>query len=104
MRDDLRARNAGLVRSLRVPLLAIIAALPARAAEAPKLAFFGVKAEGSAENDAARLLEDLVQAELAAVGTYAVIGRKDLETMLGIERQRQLMGCSDEGSSCLNEL
>lgn len=34
----------------------------------------------------------------------SVIASSDMQAILGIERQRQLLGCSDEGSSCMAEL
>src|SRR5437764_10501647 len=34
----------------------------------------------------------------------AVITQKDIGSLLSVERQRQLLGCADEKSSCLAEL
>lgn len=47
-------------------------------------------------------LTRLVTAELAKDPRLEILAREDVTALLGIERQRQLLGCSD--SSCLSEL
>ncbi|MBL9038490.1 MAG: hypothetical protein JNG84_08270 [Archangium sp.] len=51
--------------------------------------------------DAAAFSEMLVSA-FDGTGLFRVTSAKDLATMLGLERQRQLMGCSED-SSCMAE-
>jgi hypothetical protein len=49
------------------------------------------------------VLEDSLAAGLRAHG-LDVVTRQDIASILGQERQKQLLGCSDDGSSCLAEL
>ncbi|MBL8951328.1 MAG: hypothetical protein JNK82_11155 [Myxococcaceae bacterium] len=79
----------------------VTAALAAAAAERPKLAFTGLTGAGLTDEEA-RTVTDFVEAELLATGAYQVVSRRDIETLLGIERQKQLLGCSDE--SCMAEI
>lgn len=52
---------------------------------------------------AASTLTDAIATEVSARGFFDVISTKDITTLLGVERQRQLVGCSDDGK-CLTEL
>lgn len=78
--------------------------LSAAPVEKPKLALIELTAQGGVEASAARSLTDAIAAELQARGYFEVISQRDIETLLGLERQRQLLGCADDGSSCLSEL
>ncbi|MEW5739814.1 MAG: hypothetical protein AB1938_12860 [Myxococcota bacterium] len=42
--------------------------------------------------------------ELNRRGFFDVISSRDIQTLLGVERQKALLGCSDDSSSCLTEL
>ena len=65
---------------------------------APDLAMVGVEAE------LAPLYTETVAKELLAAGVR-VTTSKDLGAVLGVERQKQMLGCSTEGdASCLAEL
>jgi hypothetical protein len=46
--------------------------------------------------------QQLIQ-ELTLSGLQ-VLSKKDVEAVLGLERQKQLLGCSDQSSSCMAEL
>lgn len=48
--------------------------------------------------------EETFALRLSQGGTVRVTTPRDVITVLGIERQRQLMGCADDSSSCLAEL
>jgi len=52
---------------------------------------------------AAALTEAVTQA-LTRRGFFEVISSRDIQTLLGVERQKQLLGCSDDASSCIAEL
>lgn len=48
--------------------------------------------------------EDRLATQLAAGGHLTVVTHGDIEKSLGLERQRQLLGCASESGSCLSEL
>ena len=73
------------------------------AAEKPKLAVLELQALGAPQDTAAALTEAMTQ-ELTKRGFFDVISSRDIQTLLGVERQKQLMGCGDDSSSCLAEL
>lgn len=73
------------------------------ATEKPKLAVLELQALGTPAETAAALTEAMAQ-ELTRRGFFDVVSSRDIQTLLGVERQKQLMGCGDESSSCLAEL
>lgn len=81
-------------------VLSLFAAAPG--AEKPKLIILDLTAAGIDERVSSALSE-AVTAEAANRSIFQVISSKDVQTMLGVERQKQMIGCS-EGSSCLTEL
>lgn len=83
-------------------LLAVL--VTAGPAERSKLAVLALTSAGEVDPGVARSLTDLVTAEVAARGYFDPISSSEIETMLGAERQRQLMGCGEDASSCLAEL
>ena len=78
-------------------LLVLLAASPA-----PKLALPGLDRVGVDADKAEFFVEYLAQ-ELFDAG-YEVVTRKQIDAVLGLERQKALLGCADTGSSCLAEL
>jgi len=48
--------------------------------------------------------EETFALRLSQDGKVRVTTRRDVVTMLGVERQRQLLGCADDSTSCLAEL
>lgn len=48
--------------------------------------------------------EETFALRLSQGGTVRVTTPRDVVTVLGLERQRQLMGCADDSTSCLAEL
>ncbi len=80
---------------LSVALLAVLAA------DKPKLAVLDVQPIGVEATQAAALGEAMTQ-ELSRRGFFDVISSSDIRTLLGVERQKQLLGCGD--SSCTAEL
>ena len=46
----------------------------------------------------------MITSEVQRRGFFQVISQQDIATMLGLERQKQLMGCADDSTSCLAEL
>lgn len=67
------------------------------------VAILDVEVTTAEKLDAAAFSEMLVGA-IDEPHLFHVISAKDIATMIGIERQRQLSGCSDEASSCAAEI
>jgi hypothetical protein len=93
-------RGAGLVACLIGGL--------SLAAEAPragtKLIFLGLTAGPGLKADEVKAIGDFVQSKVARGGGYVVTSPDDLATTLGLERQRQLLGCGETSTSCAAEL
>lgn len=79
-----------------VALLAQSPVAPPQVA-APELTVIGIDA-----NRAALFTEHLAQ-QLTALG-FTVVSAKQMGSLLGQERQKQLLGCSEESASCMAEL
>jgi TolB-like protein len=88
-----------------VPALALAALLVLLgAAERPKLVVLALETAGGAEPEVASALSQAITAEAARRGYFEVISAQEVATLLGMERQRQLLGCSEDQSACLAEL
>jgi TolB-like protein len=70
----------------------------------PRLVVTGLSAGDPALTALATAAEEQLVGELGRLGRFEVIGRTEMTTLLGIERQRQLLGCSEDSSACLAEL
>ncbi len=82
------------------PTLLVAALL---AADKPKLAVLDFQAQGVPAETAQALTTAATQ-ELSRRGFFEIVTSEDIRTLLGVERQRQLMGCSDAATSCTAEL
>jgi uncharacterized protein (TIGR03382 family) len=97
----LRAR-----RRAGATLLAVALALPLAATAAPResktrVAVMPIKAGLGVEPKLAELVTDALVAELADRGLQTITS-KDVETALGFERQKTMLGCGDD--TCLAEI
>ncbi|RMG19773.1 MAG: hypothetical protein D6729_04420, partial [Deltaproteobacteria bacterium] len=70
---------------------------------APKLAFLGLTPAAGLDTDLVDAISSYTQSQVAALGVYQVIGASEIQALLGLEAQRQLLGCSED-SSCLAEI
>ncbi len=91
------------------PAPAPVADKPAPKVEAPivgkpQIIVLGLSAAGGVEPSVAESLTEALAAELSRTGLFEVTTQKDIATVLGVERQRQLLGCGEESSSCATEL
>lgn len=78
----------------------LAAAEPQAAAEKPRLFVATLAAQGVDPTEAAAFT-DAIGATLASRGLFRVITTKDLESLLGAERQKQLLGvCEADPSAC----
>src|SRR5579871_5858110 len=92
---SLRARG-------RVTLpLALLAAVPALAS-APKIGVLNLTAGPGVSPAVAEVVTEALTTEIQRRGV-AIISFKDVQTQMGFERQRQLMGCA-ETSACAAEI
>lgn len=82
-------------------LLTVLAQTPA---EKPRLPVLEFTVSGGADPGAAAVLSDAVATEVNRRGFFSVLTAKDIQSLVGIERQRQLLGCSESSSSCVAEL
>jgi MYXO-CTERM domain-containing protein len=89
-----RIRRARGVVLSAVVVAAVLVAQPAKA-EQPKLklSFPGVAAGAGAKAEDANAIGEFAQTQLVALGIYEVTGSSDLAAMLGMERQKELLGC-----------
>lgn len=87
-----------------VPLwvgLAVLGAQTASANEKPRVLFLDLTAT-LVKPEEAKIMTDMISAELAQFGKYETITSTDLRQMAALEAEKQNAGCSD--SSCLAEL
>lgn len=85
-------------------LVVTLAAAPASPAQKPKLAVMDLVGGAELDRAAQESLTASVAAEVARRGIFDVVSSKEMTTLLGLERQKQLLGCSEDKSSCLTEL
>ncbi|MFL5320078.1 MAG: hypothetical protein ACJ790_10525 [Myxococcaceae bacterium] len=91
----------------RAALLAATLLLPAiSAAEGKtKLVFLSIKPLAGFSADTAQTISGFMQSEISKLGIYDVIGSSEVQTMIGLERQKELLGCSDDAAStCMAEI
>ncbi len=92
------------VRSLLVVLLPLmLAPVAARAAEKlPKLVVLGIKPIDGSTKKTTESLTEILTTELAKTGRFEVLSESELGSLLGFDKQKQILNCSD--ASCLAEL
>lgn len=85
---------------LRVAVACVLFATPAFA-EKPAIAVLDIQGTGV---DAALLptLTEVLSVEIDAIGKYKVIAGRDIQSMLGFEKQKDVLGCTD--AACLAEI
>lgn len=88
---------------MNAALLAVALSLGA-GAERPRLIVLDLVGGAGIEAAAVNSLTATVAAEVARRGVFEVSSSREIAMALGIERQKQLLGCSPEGASCLTEL
>lgn len=88
-----------------VALVAAALALPAlaSAAELPRVLVLEVRTEQGVTPSVAKLLGELLLADVHASGRYGAIGASDLVTLLDVEQRKQVVGCASD-TDCLSEI
>lgn len=85
------------------PPVAPPAAPAPRKADKPSLAVLDVEVTVPNEKLDAAAFSELLVSAADGPAMFRVISSKDITTMLGLERQRQLMGCNED-TSCMTEI
>jgi outer membrane protein len=83
-------------------LLASFTATAQPAARRPRVAVLEVRALGIAP-EKAQLISEVALTEASNVEGLEVIGRSDIQSMIGFEKEKQMLGCSDD-SKCMTEI
>lgn len=84
--------------------LVALCLLAAPAPDAPRLVVLDLKAVGGASEAEATALTDAVVTWVSKAAVFRVVSQRDIQTLLGVERQKQLMGCGEASDSCMAEL
>ena len=82
--------------------MAVLVAWPAAAAEQKSVAVMELQFGDQTDKVKARALEDLLSNEIRALGHLRVISHSDVCGLLNIEKQKLLLGCTDE--HCMTEI
>lgn len=85
--------------------LAVLLEAAAGAAEKPRLVVMELVPGPGVDAATVAPLTDALASEAVGRGFFEVLSTRDVQTLLGLERQKQLLGCADEAAqSCLAEL
>jgi len=82
--------------------VALVLAVPAQAAKKTKIAVLDVRAVGTFDPKSIEGLSTLIASELSRSEQVEVTSGSDIRAMIGFDRERQLLGCSETG--CLAEI
>lgn len=74
------------------------------AAERPKLVVLSLEMPASVDPATRGAFDDAVAGEASRKGFFEVVSSREVQSLLGLERQKQLLGCSADTSACLAEL
>jgi hypothetical protein len=85
-------------------VVCLLAAEPTAVAQKPKLAVIDLTAGAGIDTSVTTPMGEAITTEVLRRGFFDVMSQRDIATMLGVERQKQLLGCSDAQGSCLTEL
>jgi TolB-like protein len=70
----------------------------------PKLVMLELQPAEPGEARVAQVLTNFLVQDLAKTRRFDVISQREIATLVSLERQRELLGCNDQASSCLSEL
>jgi len=85
-------------------LAAAVGVLLQAGGDKPRLLLQDLQAGEGADPSVARAVTASVAKEISRRAVHDLVTSADVATLLGAERQRQLMGCGDESASCVAEL
>ena len=102
-RDDAARLVPAVACSAAVNALALVLAVVSAQAEQPfKMACFNLAASGTSVERQEFYTEHLAE-QIQRLGVQ-VITAKQIRTVLALERQKELLGCADENSTCMAEM
>ncbi len=81
-----------------------VAAAPAAHAERTRVVVLGVNASDPKLKQLADSIGEQILTELSREKRLDPIGTSDVSAVLGLERQKQMLGCTDQSASCLAEI
>jgi TolB-like protein len=87
-----------------MPALLLAVLLSAAGPAKQKVVVLDLAASDKPVQTLASTLTEQILTELSATNRLEVMGRSDMAAILGLERQKQLLGCSDDSSTCLAEI
>jgi len=85
-------------------MLTVLLLLPglAGAAEKPRLAVMDLMAKSGIQQAQLDVLGDMLATEIRMLGMHEVITKSDIQSMIGLERSKELLACDD--ASCIAEI
>lgn len=89
---------------LHLPLLALLVSAQGATADKPRIIVLELESAGGADVEVAAALSEAVTNHVASTGYFQVTGAREVQTLISVERQKQLAGCSDENANCFAEL
>ncbi len=89
------------MRQLALIVALLVPELCAAASGKVRIAVLEIRALGTAK-EKADLLSEVVLSELSSIPGLEVVGSSDIQSMLGFEKQKQLLGCSE--GKCIAEI
>ena len=93
------------MKSMFVAALALLASTALAADNRPKLLVLDLTVNGGVDPSLGKAMGEAVTAEISKRGYFQVLSSEDVRTLISVERQKQLLGCSEDASqSCLAEL
>jgi TolB-like protein len=98
----MRIRRALACACALVPAMALAADARPPVPRRPRVAVMELRPLETAPAKA-EILSEVALTEATAIGGLEVIGRSDINALLGLEKQRQLLGCGED-TSCLVEI
>src|SRR5512145_559829 len=99
------ARRALCALALLAAAPAVRPADPGPAAPPPavRILVLDLSVAGSAPKELGRALADVAAAEASRVGGFSVLSQGDVAAQLGVEKTRQMLGCTED-ESCMLEI
>lgn len=89
---------------MRPAALAVVLLATAAVAQKPKVAILEFTRTGDVDPGLATAFNEAVATELSAQGVYDPVTSREIASLIGMERQKELLGCSTDGASCIAEL
>lgn len=90
--------------TIRAVLICGLAAVPAQAEDKARVIVLNLAHSDPSMEMLSRSLTEQILTELTRTERIEAVGQSDLGAVLGLQREKQLLGCSEETNSCLAEI